>query len=72
MRKYKHPYRIRNVFVRLNPMRLLPGRHRDRYPNTLRELFEESAEKYHKRKLSCYVDGSNLYTYRRFRDVCDQ
>ena len=72
MRKYKHPYRIRNVFVSLNPMRLLPGRHRDRYPNTLRELFEESAEKFHKRKLSCYVDGSNLDTYRRFRDVCDQ
>ena len=71
MRKHKHPYRIRNVFRRWNPLRLLPSR-RDRYPQTLRELFENSTERFAKRTLNRYTDGSQEYSYARFRDVCDR
>ncbi len=71
MRKHKHPYRIRNVFVRLNPKRLFRA-YRDHYPQTLRELFENSTDRYSKRNLSQYVEGGDCYTYARFRDVCDR
>ena len=71
MRKHKHPYRIRNTFVRLNPKRLFRA-YRDHYPQTLRELFENSTEHYSKRTLSQYVEGGDRYTYARFRDVCDR
>lgn len=71
MRKHKHPYRIRNIFRRWNPMRLLPS-HRDHYPQTLRELLETSTEKYAKRRLNRFTDGTQAYSYARFRDVCDR
>lgn len=66
----KHPYRIRNVFVRFNPFRLIRGG--DHYPQTLHELFESSTEHYGKRRFSCYVGGGQQYTYSSFRDTCDQ
>ena len=71
MRKYKHPYRIRKFLVRLNPKRIVRSG-RDHYPNTLREMFENSTERYAKRTLNQYVDGSNSYSYSRFRDICDR
>ena len=52
----KHPYRI-SV--------------RDNYPQTLRELFENSTRRYAKRSFSRFIDGGQAYTYARFRDVCD-
>ncbi len=70
MRLHRHPYRIRNVFRRWNPMRILPN-HRDHYPQTLRELFENSTERYARRKMSRFVDGGQAYSYARFRQVCD-
>ncbi len=72
MRKHKHPYRIRKFFIRMNPVRLLPGHHQDHYPATLRELFESSTEKYAKRRLSCFIDGTQTYSYSRFRYMCDR
>ena len=71
MRKHKHPYRIRKIFVRLNPKRLFRA-YRDHYPQTLRELFENSTERYSRRTLSQYVEGGDRYSYARFRDVCDR
>ncbi|MBP5720249.1 MAG: AMP-binding protein, partial [Bacteroidales bacterium] len=71
MRKHKHPYRIRKIFVRMNPKRLFRA-YRDHYPQTLRELFENSTERYSRRTLSQYVDGGDRYSYARFRDVCDR
>ena len=56
MRKHKHPYRIRKFFVRMNPKRLFRA-YRDHYPQTLRELFENSTERYSRRTLSQYVEG---------------
>lgn len=70
MRKHKHPYRIRNFFTRWNPKRLLRA-YRDHYPQTLRELFENSTERYGKLLASHYDDGSQAYTYSSFRDICD-
>ena len=64
----RHPYRIRNIFTRFNPIRALRG---DHYPQTLRELFETSTERYARRRFSCYVDGSQGYKYSSFRDTCD-
>ena len=72
MRKHKHPYRIRKFFIRMNPVRLLPGHHQDHYPATLRELFESSTEKFAKRRLSCFIDGTQTYSYSRFRYMCDR
>ena len=72
MRKHKHPYRIRKFFIRMNPVRLLPGHHQDHYPLTLRELFETSTERFAKRKLSCFIDGTQSYSYSRFRYMCDR
>ena len=71
MRKHKHPYRIRNVFRRLNPLRILPS-HRDHYPQTLRELFETSTERFAKRRFNRFVDGTGGYSYSGFRDRCDR
>ena len=71
MRKHKHPYRIRNFLVRMNPARILPY-YKDRYPATLRDLFEQSTEKFEKRRLSCFIDGTQAYTYGKFKDVCDR
>lgn len=71
MRKHKHPYRIRNVFRRLNPLRILPS-HRDHYPQTLRELFETSTERFAKRKFNRFVDGTGGYSYSGFRYRCDR
>ena len=71
MIKHKHPYRIRKIFVRLNPKRLFRA-YRDHYPQTLRELFETSTERYAKRTLSQYVEGGDRYSYSHFRDVCDR
>ena len=71
MRKHKYPYRIRKIFVRLNPKRLFRA-YRDHYPQTLRELFESSTERYAKRTLSQYVEGGDRYSYSHFRDVCDR
>lgn len=59
---------MRNVFVRANPLRLLRG---DHYPQTLRELFEASTERYSRRKFSLFTDGSQAYSYGSFRDTCD-
>ena len=53
----KHPYRR--------------TRRRDRYPQTLRELLENSTVRYAKRRFSRYTDGSQAYTYASFRDSCD-
>ena len=64
----RHPYRIRNIFIRFNPIRALKG---DHYPQTLRELFENSTERYSRRRFSCYADGSQGYSYSSFRDTCD-
>ena len=64
----RHPYRIRNIFIRFNPIRALRG---DHYPQTLRELFENSTERYSRRRFSCYADGSQGYSYSSFRDTCD-
>ena len=64
----RHPYRIRNIFVRFNPVRLF---RRDHYPQTLRELFESSTERYARRNLSRFIDGGQAYTYASFRDTCD-
>ena len=66
----KHPYRIRNIFVRLNPVRLIKGG--DHYPQTLHELFDNSTENFGKRRFSCYIDGGQQYTYSSFKDTCDQ
>ena len=71
MRKYKHPYRIRKFFVRMNPKRIFRA-YRDHYPQTLRELFDNSTERYAKRTLSQYVEGGNKYTYSSFHDICDR
>ena len=46
-------------------------RRRDRYPGTLRELLENSTLRYAKRRFSCFVDGSQAYTYSTFKDSCD-
>ena len=70
MRLHKHPYRIRNVFRRWNPMRILPN-HRDHYPQTLRELFETSTERFARRRFSRFVDGGQAYSYAKFRTTCD-
>ena len=64
----RYPYRIRNIFVRYNPIRAIRG---DHYPQTLRELFETSTEKYARRRFSRFVDGSQSYRYSSFRDTCD-
>ena len=72
MRKHKHPYRIRKILIRLNPVRLLPGHHQDHYPSTLRELFESSTERFSKRKLSRFIDGTQAYSYSSFRAICDR
>ena len=71
MKKHKHPYRIRKLFVRLNPRRIFRSG-RDHYPGTLREMFENSTDRYAKRTLSQYVDGGCKYSYSAFRDVCDR
>jgi len=71
MKRYKHPYRIRNVFIRWNPKRIMPS-HRDHYPQTLRDLFEFSTERHAKRKMNAYVDSDQGYTYSTFRDECDR
>ena len=71
MRKHKHPYRIRNFFIRWNPKRLLRA-YKDQYPQTLRELFENSTMRYGNRTASHYDDGSQAYTYSSFRDTCDR
>ena len=64
----RHPYRIRNVFIRFNPVRLFRG---DHYPQTLRELFESSTERYSRQRFSCFSDGGQAYSYSSFRDTCD-
>ncbi|MCR5760143.1 MAG: AMP-binding protein [Bacteroidales bacterium] len=64
----RHPYRIRNIFIRFNPIRALRG---DHYPQTLRDLFENSTERYARRRFSCYADGTQGYSYSSFRDTCD-
>ena len=64
----RHPYRIRNIFIRFNPIRALRG---DHYPQTLRELFENSTERYARRRFNCYADGTQGYSYSSFRDTCD-
>ena len=52
----KHPYRI-SV--------------RDNYPQTLRELFENSTRRFSRRQFSRFIDGGQFYTYSSFRDTCD-
>lgn len=64
----RHPYRIRNIFVRYNPFRAIRG---DHYPQTLRELFESSTERFGKRMFSHYLDGEQGYSYTSFKDNCD-
>ena len=44
---------------------------RDRYPQTLRELLENSTLRYSRREFSRFTDGSQSYTYSSFRDACD-
>ncbi len=53
----KHPYRMRRG---------------DRYPDTLRDLFETSTKKYSKCLSGRFTDGSQEYTYARFHEVCDR
>lgn len=64
----RHPYRIRNIFVRCNPIRLIRG---DHYPQTLRELLETSSERFGKRLFSKFIEGGQSYTYTSFKDTCD-
>lgn len=64
----RHPYRIRNIFVRCNPVRLIRG---DHYPQTLRELLETSSERFGKRPFSKFIEGGQSYTYTSFKDTCD-
>ena len=52
-------------------MRIIPT-YKDQYPATLRELLENSTEKYSKRRLSCFTDVSHAYTYNQFKMVCDR
>ena len=51
-------------------MRILPN-HRDHYPQTLRELFETSTERFARRRFSRFVDGGQAYSYAKFRTTCD-
>ncbi|MBO4428086.1 MAG: AMP-binding protein [Bacteroidales bacterium] len=51
-------------------MRILPN-HRDHYPQTLRELFETSTERFARRRFSRFVDGGQEYSYAKFRTTCD-
>lgn len=64
----RHPYRTRNIFIRLNPIRLIRG---DHYPQTLRELFESSTERFGKRPFSKFIEGGQSYTYSSFKYICD-
>ena len=44
---------------------------RERYCSTLGKLFAFSTNKYRKRRVSQYADGSGGYTYGEFRDKCE-
>ena len=46
-------------------------RKRERYCSTLGKLFAYSTNKYRKRKVSQYADGTGGYTYGEFREKCE-
>lgn len=53
---------------RRHPYRTVPL---DHYPQTLRELFETSTERFGKRLFSRFIGEGQSYTYSSFKDSCD-